>query len=342
MLLVSAYGPDARRGNATTVRRYREAALSAGFDVDWAFGEGPALSAAVAERTTGRRFDLLHGHHALRTGPVLAATDLPFVLSEGGTEFELVAGDPRLRTILADAASRAALVLCATEASRAAWLDAGLSRPERTRLLPRAVGFRPALPRPAHGLLRSAHGIAAETLLVLFASGLRPGKDPLRALAVFALLRALVPDVALVFLGLSIDAGLAAEVRRRAAVEPGVFVAETVPAERMIEAYADADVVLNTSRYEGVSNALLEAQSIGRPVVAADIPANVAAVPPDARCAIFRRDEDAAAALATFAHDPGFREREGLSGRDFVRSRFAPAREAEALVAAYREIAPII
>ncbi len=342
MLLVSAYGPDARRGNATTVRRYRAAAVRHGFVVDWVYGEGQALSAAVAERTAGRRFDVLHGHHALRTGPALAATGLPFVLSEGGTEFELVAGDPGLRPVLCDVVSRAALILCATEASRLEWLGAGLVAPRQARLLPRAVETRPWMPRSTNGLLRSAYGIAPGTFLVLFASGIRPGKDPLRALEVFARLRALVPDVALVFLGLPIDAGLSAEVRRRAAVVPGVVVAETVPAERMIEAYADADVILNTSRYEGLSNALLEAQSIGRPVVAADIPANVAAVPPWAPFAIFRTDDDAVSTLAALANDPVLREREGLSGREFVQRHFAPDREAEALLSAYREVAPFI
>jgi glycosyltransferase involved in cell wall biosynthesis len=42
----------------------------------------------------------------------------------------------------------------------------------------------------------------------------------------------------------------------------------------MRSAYASADVVVNASSSEGLSNALLEAMAAGKPILASDIPGN--------------------------------------------------------------------
>jgi glycosyltransferase involved in cell wall biosynthesis len=336
VLLVSAYGPDARRGNASTCRRYRDAGLAAGFSVEWVFGEGEALVRNVAAATRRLRPALLHGHHALRTGPALAATGVPYVLSEGGTEFELLARDPSADAVWRDVCARAVLVLCATEASAAEWAARGAAPASRIRMLPRAVATLPPAVRVDDGPLRRAIGVAREAFVVLVVAGLRPGKDPLRAVEIFSHVRSARPDAALVLLGLDLDPAVAAAVRARAETTPGVFVLGTFPPEEMPAAMADADVVLNTSRYEGLSNALLEAQAVGRPVVAAAIPANAAAVPPEDPRALFGDDATAVAALLDYARDPRLRAEAGARSRVFVRERFSAAREAAALVSAWR------
>jgi glycosyltransferase involved in cell wall biosynthesis len=340
ILLVSAYGPDARRGNATTCRRYVRAAEAAGFDVVWVHGEGPALDDVVAAAVAARRPDLLHGHHALRTGPALRRTGIPYVLSEGGTEFELVERRPELGGVLREAARGARAVLFAGSAAREAWIAAGHVDAARARLLPRATLAPAAAPPPRLALppgpLRTALGLASDAFVVLVASGLRPGKDPLRAVRIFDALRAEIPSAALVLLGLPVDPETTAAVRAAAAARSRVFVPPPVPTEAMAAHYADADVVLNTSRFEGVANALLEAQAAARPVVAHAIPANVLAVDAAETGALFRTDAEAVAALAALARDPAEAAARGVRGHAFVRRAFSPDLEAAALVAAYR------
>jgi glycosyltransferase involved in cell wall biosynthesis len=54
-----------------------------------------------------------------------------------------------------------------------------------------------------------------------------------------------------------------------------------IPAEAMASAMRSADVILNNSQTEGLANALLEAATLGIPILASNIPGNAAVVKHD-------------------------------------------------------------
>jgi glycosyltransferase involved in cell wall biosynthesis len=105
---------------------------------------------------------------------------------------------------------------------------------------------------------------------------------------------------------------------------------------------AAADVVLNCSISEGgMANSVLEAQALGRAVLAADIPGNRALVENEVTGLLFGADAELEAAARRLARDPALRARLGAAGRARVTERYAPAREIEGYLAVYRRLIPV-
>jgi len=102
-----------------------------------------------------------------------------------------------------------------------------------------------------------------------------------------------------------------------------------------------ADIFLHTAVTEGFSNAVIEAQASGLPVVASDaggLPENVE----DAVTGfvVARRDPQAAAEkVALLARDPELRQRMGQAGRERARRRFSLDAHLEAFQRFYRGVA---
>ena len=134
-------------------------------------------------------------------------------------------------------------------------------------------GVKPApLPTPdQRKAARERFRLADGDKVVLFVGALIDQKQPELALEAARLAKREVPELALLVAG------------------SGPRVPDIAPAEtswlRLLgqrsdveELYAAADIVLNTSRWEGLSMALLEALWRGRPIVASDAPGNSEAV----------------------------------------------------------------
>jgi glycosyltransferase involved in cell wall biosynthesis len=139
------------------------------------------------------------------------------------------------------------------------------------RHLPSPVPPDPAL--RAHW--RRAWGIPPDALVVGMVGGVKPQKGYPRAVRIMAELVRDTPRAYLVILGGPVgkDGALAWSAllgqRRRFGLEPHVLLPGFVPdAVRCLPAF---DVLLNTSRYEGLSIATLEALAAGLPVVASRV-----------------------------------------------------------------------
>lgn len=181
---------------------------------------------------------------------------------------------------------------------------------------------------------------AGETVLVL-PSGLRPVKDPTFALAPLAGLRAAGWPLRLVVAGPLRDGPLGEELGARLAVAgPWVQWLGEVSRAAMGDLYRSADVVLNTSLREGLSNALLEAMACRRPVLASDIPGNRAAVT-DGRTGLLYRPGDASdfsTKALELLRDPDRRRRLAAAAARHVRRQFSPEREIDAYLDLYASL----
>jgi glycosyltransferase involved in cell wall biosynthesis len=109
----------------------------------------------------------------------------------------------------------------------------------------------------------------------------------------------------------------------------------------MASLLSQADVVLNCSISEGgMANAVLEALSLGRPVLASDIDGNRSIVADGVTGFLFRDEVEFERRAAQLARDPALRERLGRAGSALVAERFPPAREIDGYCEIYRELVP--
>ena len=121
----------------------------------------------------------------------------------------------------------------------------------------------------------------AKKPLVLVAGGVRPVKRSAWAIDLVESLRGVRgEDIQLAIAGPVREEGEWGRVTEKAATRPWVHLLGDLSRDEMPQWYRAADVFLNTSEVEGVSNAIMEAMACGALVLATDIQGNRALITP--------------------------------------------------------------
>jgi glycosyltransferase involved in cell wall biosynthesis len=124
-------------------------------------------------------------------------------------------------------------------------------------------------------------------------------------------------------------------------LRPHIDFVSGVPDERIVELYAEAELAVVPSLYEGFSLPAIEAMCTGIPLVATDGGALPEVTGADGDTVLQCPAGDAgalAAAIARGLDDPALRARIGAAGRQRVVDRWSWRRCAEMTVDQYREV----
>ena len=264
-------------GNAVTAERWRRALKGEGVIVQTLATRYVAAS-ILKEGIDYFRPDLIHAHHAFQSGCRLldlsfpgAGKKIPFVVSPAGTDINKDW----------NAAARREAISRVFESARAI-ITQGPGTLERVKeVLPSPDGRVFPVPKSILWFgdddyrLRDHAKCLPGDVLFLLPAGVRPVKGNLECLMAMEKVHEFRPQVRVVFAGPELDpvytARFAEEVRRCAAFACWI---PLIPPAAMRSAYEAADVVLNASFSEGLSNSLLESMASGRPLLASDIPGN--------------------------------------------------------------------
>lgn len=174
-------------------------------------------------------------------------------------------------------------------------------------------------------------------LFVLVGGG-RAEKGTVEAIRLVARVRDCGTPATLALLGPARDAKYWAKVQSLCRDLPWIMSPGTIATEDMPTWYRAADLVINTSWVEGVSNALLEALACGRPVLARDIPGNRSVIAPDSIGWLFETDESFCDWAQHVLVSPSETMEVGVRARQAMQIRFHPDREIEEFLVCYREI----
>ncbi|MGH9182271.1 MAG: glycosyltransferase family 4 protein [Acidimicrobiales bacterium] len=279
--------------------------------------------------------DLVHAHGlkagwlaaSLRRRPPLVVSVHNLVLGTGGAA-------PALRALEGLLVGRADAVI-ATSAEVARRLS-GVAGADRV-VVALPVGPRPQVRRD-RDQVRAALGVGPGERLLLTPARLHPQKGLDTLLAAVGRLRLRVGGLRAVVLG---EGPLDGELRRRRAeldLDDVVALAGWRPS--IADELAAADVVVVPSRWESSPLVVVEALSLGRPVVATA----VGAVPDVVVDGVSGRlvPVDDAAALATAIEellgDPAAAAAMGLAGRRMVEARYDPHDLVDRVEAVYRDV----
>jgi glycosyltransferase involved in cell wall biosynthesis len=168
-------------------------------------------------------------------------------------------------------------------------------------------------------------------------------KGNLECLLALEKAHAIRPRVRAVFAGPRLDEAYAARFEREIdRLRDFVRWIPPIAPQAMRAAYEGADVVLNASFSEGLSNVLMEAAAAGKPVLASDIPGNrwaVLGVPGETPSGCLfdpRNPDDFLRQALTLIDNDGKRRYLGEVGRERARRWPSPEDEGAALWGAYR------
>lgn len=332
ILLLTPGPAELHRGPSSTVQRYRDGLQRRGHLCELFGGADDGSLKQSLEGTIARfRPDLVHAHDAWRTGIRLLGLRVPWVVSISGDDlFEDIAS-PVHGPHVCEVLRQSKRVLVPSPAIGQMVEEKVPETVGKTDVVPRAT-----IPLPTKGTdLRRSLGIPRNRLLLLLPGGLRPIKGQHRAVPLVDLLRRHGLDAELVIVGPEQDEGYAEELREKAKGEPRIRVLPALSRERMGATYMNADIVLNTSTDEAMSLSILEAGTLGRPVVASDVPGNRELVKHRETGLLFEDEEGLARCVLALCKNRSAAGALGVRMREDFKRRFDVDNEVDRLLSAY-------
>lgn len=324
VIVTPTYLPDVT-GNAITTHRLYKGLTD----------KGVRIQVIVGEHCDKPDFrpDIIHALHALKGGvPALEMAErfgVPLIVTVTGTDFNIdlmqhcssgVSGvlDKASKIIVYSELAKKGLL------TRCPFLEGKVTVIRPSVDIGRPKGVTGSLPKGFNFLLPS---------------GIRRVKDPLFAIRPLELLRREYPSINLVIVGPVLDDS---EWKRLSeAMEGRDWISyRKVAHEEMPDIYQAADVVLNTSVSEGLSNAVIEAMYFGKAVLASDCDGNRAVISDGIDGLLYKQgdEEDFLQKAKSLIPDPDFREGFGKAAIDKVAREYSLAAEIEGHLRLYGEI----
>jgi glycosyltransferase involved in cell wall biosynthesis len=333
-------------GNAITVERWRRSLIKQGYVVQALATEDLDVS-ALRQLVSDSQPDLIHIHHAFRTGQLLFDPSIEsmmngraLVVSPGGTDIHLDTKEEGRRKIITQVFEKTKAIIVQSEEMMRSLLGFFPSLQDRIVMIPKSYCWM----GEEEFNLRGAVDCSPEDILFFLPAGVRPVKGNLEVLRLLERAQTLRRSIRAVFAGPVLEKEYAGrfeqEVKRLHIFARWL---SPIPPQAMRSAYQGADVILNNSFSEGLSNLLLEAKASGKPILASNIPANrqpVLGNPGDLPAGLLydpHSPEDFLKQALRLADDRELRKKLGQAGKDQTARLPRPEEEARGLIRVYEK-----
>ena len=322
-------------GNASTITRI--SSFFPGSTVLDSRMTSPGGVLAVVDAQRPRALVFLHALHSGRLLAAMSSTERarlpPGILVLGGTDVssDSLSDEDCLSFAASVSLSRLVVAFSADLGERFLRVAAfsGVRTPP-LRVIAQSV-LPCAMPGPLIGVCdpRAVLGLAPDIPLVIFAGSLRAVKDPTFVLKAWAdwvarargVLEGMAQQkcpAALLVVGPTLDDELGAAVAASSSPTSGIYCHAPVSRDVLLSWFSHADVVLNTSRTEGQSNTLLEAMSLGTPVIARNVDGNSSIIMSGVNGLLFDTADGAVALVAAVCGLSFFGDVSSLQSADTV------------------------
>ena len=335
--LVAPHRLSSTRGNSITILRVASEMESMGATVRIWEADRQSDVCAIASQIVGFKPSVINGFHAYHFSRLALRlrqiTDVPIVVTATGTDVNvnLYAESSRRITARCLRAAAAVVVFSSATADR---LNFEIMLPrEEVRVIPQAVDEAPVVEEEAP-LRRSA-----DDFVLCLPSALRRVKNPLFCLAPIHSLRTEYPNLCVVFAGSPLEPEVLDELMRETRDMPWVNYLGDLPHNRIPDLIRRSDVVVSSSLSEGMSSTLLEAMSLGTPVLASNVEGNKAIIEDGVDGLLFDSEADFIQQMEKLIEDPELRRKLTSNAEKRIARDHLPEKEAHAYVTLYKELA---
>lgn len=335
LIVTPSYLPDIT-GNAVTAHRLYKGLRDRGVDVNIVVNRELGVGREFKQNSELHTPDsqlIIHALHALKGGvPAMEMAerfDVPFVVTITGTDLNIDLLQSENLEILKVLDKAARIVTYSP-----------LSKERLSSRLP-LVSRKITVIRPSVEIVRQkgGRGRLPSGFNFLLPSGIRKVKDPAFAIRPLEALRKEFPSIKLTIVGPVIDDAVWKTLSDAMGGREWISYMK-VTHEEMPDIYDSSDVVLNTSVSEGLSNAILEAMSLGKTVLASDCEGNRAVISDGLDGVLYRQgdESDFLRKAKGLILDLEFGERVGRAAREKVAKEYSLDAEIERHIMLYREV----
>ncbi len=346
VLILTPTALPAITGNAMTAERWRQGLLREGCQVE-VLTTRDVEPSKIGQAVVRFRPDVIHMHHLFQSGALLMAPPLaeqlqgiPVVATPAGTDLNQdlrVVG--KLETLQAICA-RVTVIVVQNRSFAHLMEDLFPAEERRVIYVPKSflwLGDETCA-------LREEGQAGPNDFLFFLPAGIRPVKGNLEGLLALEKVHERRPQTRAIFAGPALDRDYSArfqeEIRRLRSFACWL---PAISPPAMRSAYQAADIVMNTSFSEGLSNVLIEAIASGKPLLAADIEGNrwpIQGNIGDRPCGLLydpKNMDDFIAKAIRLIDDDALRSALARTCRDRAAAWPSPKMEINSLMAAYRQ-----
>ncbi len=334
-LITPCYYPFVR-GNSVTVRRIEKSLVAEGCEVK-VFSLDSITAEDILKKVNNFKPDILHAFHGYiggRTARLIAgALGKPYIITLTGTDVYEALQDAR-REGTVSSLKDASAVVAFHETIEARLLEDSPELAGKTSVIAQGVQI-PGCNYLHHDEFRPSEG----DMVILLPAGVRPVKNVGFALPLLAKIHERGTGLYFVLIGPILHRGYAAEVLAELERHPFAHYFGEAGHDAIGWFYGQADIVLNTSSFEGgMANTVLEAMICGKAVLASDIEGNRSVIKDGVSGFLYQGESDFIEKLERLIGDRKLRERLGGNARDYVLKNFPREREAKAYINLYERI----
>jgi glycosyltransferase involved in cell wall biosynthesis len=335
--LVAPHQLSSNRGNSVTVLRIANEMESLGATVRIWEANRHSDVCAIASEIVDFKPSVINGFHAYHFSRLALRlrqiTHVPVVVTATGTDVNVNMYAEATRRITARClrSSTAVVVFSAATADR---LTFEIMLPRKNiRVIPQAVD--PALAAEEQAPFERSQ----DDFVLCLPSALRSIKNPLFCLAPVHSLRTEYPNISVVYAGPPLEPEVLDDLMRETCDIPWAEYLGDLPHNRVSDLIRRSDVVVSASLSEGMSSSLLEAMSLGTPVLASNIEGNKAIIEDGVDGLLFDSETEFIKQMEKLIEDPELRKTLTANARKRIERDHLPEKEAQAYLALYTELA---
>ncbi|KAI5944958.1 glycosyltransferase 1 domain-containing protein 1 isoform X2 [Manis javanica] len=308
-------------GNAVTAERVRDHLEAAGHVCVMKDALDFENSSEITNLIKTENFEAALALHLYRGGRLLQGHGIPFGIIFGGTDLNEDVNQGEKIEVMGKVLEEARFAVAFTESmkemAQMQWPHA------KGKIYVQSQGIATA-PNTAFNwkafLQRSEINRNADNLHVfLLICGLRQVKDPLYLVDAFSEWHQEEPNVYMVIVGPEVDPVFTREVKAKVKRTSGVRLIGEMAQEDLHALVKNCSAVVNSSVSEGMSAAILEAMDLEVPVLARNIPGNVAVVKHEVTGLLFSDPQEFVQLAKRLISDPALEKEIVANGREYVR-----------------------